>query len=119
MPNIQELEQLERFATPGPWEFVDGSSNEFVSQVDGFDICALPGITTRKHDFRLIAAMRNAFPEILAKLKAAEKLAADVRALNTAAWENENLTMMNVARGTDAILAKWGKVALPEPPKEK
>ncbi len=51
------IRELASKAMPGPWEFVDGSGNQFVTDFNGHAICALPGVFAKTNEFRFIAAM--------------------------------------------------------------
>lgn len=73
-----KLKRLHLAATRGEWEFQNSPSNEFVISGNAA-ICALPGVSSRKKDFKYIAAIHNAFPAILAEREAAMRLRDDVR----------------------------------------
>lgn len=75
--DLNELERLEKAATPGPWAWNSYGSVCTVNE-PCYAVCALP----RRHgdeatkqgasDARFIEAVRNALPELLRRLRAAE-----------------------------------------------
>lgn len=80
--DLNELERLEKAATPGPWEgpwgdthtvaAFEGKLNEHSltndPRGDAFPVTQY----TQPNDAALIAALRNALPELLRRLRAAE-----------------------------------------------
>lgn len=79
---IEELWELEKNATPGPWRwdvasrYVDGELLPIVSAGSDDNTVAEIGhdFTSAQSDVELIAAMRNALPSLLDHLEAAERV---------------------------------------------
>lgn len=85
MIDLDELERLEREATPGPWEW-----NGIAIEAGRTDVLA-PGesnsfgygtIHIAEEDQDLIAALRNAAPTLIAELRVARKRIAEIEEEN-------------------------------------
>lgn len=83
MSDLDKLEQLEKAATPGPWnaDYVQAAIRHLSRNVDPDYYCteeqSLSGngdVFNRREDGPLIAAARNALPALLAVARAAEAL---------------------------------------------
>lgn len=72
---IDELERLEKLASPGPWNVLDDGAESCVYAADGSVHwgCHTPGYMELK-DAALIAAARNVLPTLLTRLRAAQSL---------------------------------------------
>ena len=78
--NLNELERLEKAATPGPWVLHKHSDTNVVGG-GGYVVASCGGYSTNTRDLEelyaelcgnaaLIAALRNALPELLRRLRA-------------------------------------------------
>lgn len=70
--NLEDLENMEKAATPGPWaaETDDGIATVWYSEINsGVSVC-----DPNSQDARFIAAFRNAMPHLIAMAKAAERV---------------------------------------------
>lgn len=82
MMNLDELERLERAATPGPWaSFADTPEPLYgVASIAGdrntaiIEICCEPAHDERSADMALIAAARSALPALIRIARAAMEL---------------------------------------------
>ncbi len=87
MSLVDELERLDRMATEGPWELQDGCSWRRIGTPgkDGNVLCPSTYSSTDKHpdltagrgedlyaNLKLIIALRNNLPDILASLRSRE-----------------------------------------------
>lgn len=78
MTTLDELERLEKAATPGPWEAnaeatINGEPIEYRGYVEHVNGTVFrPGVNNRlaEADAALIAAARNALPEMIKELRA-------------------------------------------------
>ena len=104
---IARLEELEKQATPGPWEPEGVGGLHMDGTRDGYVICSAPErriaslypTTTnrlvRRFDAALIAELRNALPGILHALKVQEAAEVHVRAIEASDrdwWPDEDST---------------------------
>jgi len=120
--DLNELERLEKSATPGPWEgpwgdthtvaAFEGELNEHSltndPRGDAFPVTQY----TQPNDAALIAALRNALPELLRRLRAAEADAERYRWLRDTGWPEaikEGLMLGAWYEVDDAIDAARGK----------
>ena len=89
MLNIQYLRELCEKATKGPWELVFGHNTSVAYGLHGADgkpVIVFRGIGTPKsgrgqNNIRLIAATREAMPELLDRVEALEKVLVAVKRL--------------------------------------
>jgi hypothetical protein len=90
--NLQSLRALHEKATPGEWQWQTSNSWKRIGRVGGRDGDVLapshysvrdttPTLNVSEHDAELIVAMRNALPDILARLELAEKALGRVETL--------------------------------------
>jgi hypothetical protein len=77
---LDELERLEREATPGPWER-RGEPFDRHAVLDARQTEIADGPCERRHDLNLIAALRNAAPALLSTARLASARLAEVRRL--------------------------------------
>lgn len=86
MVDLDELERLEREATPGPWRWADGYKSMYgdaaytLAGYQDMGILSCDGIfnSPRDCDEELIVALRNAAPALFAELRAARKRIAEL-----------------------------------------
>lgn len=119
--NLDELDRLEKLATPGPWEVesagLDDPEQGFVEigteqsvvffgntcpKSDGFPGC---GTVHPVDNANLVAALRNAYPEIAARLRALE---AEVKAWRK--WKEDYIAVQETGwlrPEYDAVFLEW------------
>jgi hypothetical protein len=85
---IDDLERLERSATPGPWEAKRDYSKDWLIAGHGkILVDSMDGGPHGERDIRLIAAARNALPALLAAIKAGRECADDLESVLRARYE--------------------------------
>ena len=111
MADLDELDRLHAAATAGPWE---------VYHYEGYgwrlDAATRAGIATGKWceaDADFIVALHNAWPDVSARLRAAEAEVERLRALSAEA--RDMLRDMPWRRGGDALVTRLDRAALGEP----
>ena len=101
--DLDDLERLEKAATPGPWEFFDNPTDtgliagcHSVSPSQDATLvfsCAsnfYGSLSPKRDDRDLIAALRNAAPHLIARAREAERLEETLTALKAAtAWQRQ------------------------------
>ena len=98
--DLNELERLEKAATPGPWVWAEKNSIDFGYVGPNGERTVLFGedhegaVHRDDPDGKFLAALRNALPELLRRLRAAEA--------ELAAWK---------AQGSTGIICQWRKDA--------
>lgn len=82
MSDLEELKRLHAAATPAPWSVWDSNSFRRISHKgDGDVICGTiqrsdghPDLYAKRADLDFLCELRNAFPAIVARLEAAQRL---------------------------------------------
>lgn len=87
---IDELEKLDREATPGPWE-VDKSWSTTAISFAGWSKLGYMGFNVADEaDAELIAKTRNALPKLVAVVRASEELACCREPIMRENWTPQN-----------------------------
>lgn len=114
---IARLEELEKKATPGPWEYVEGDytdpediydskilNEKSREQVPAFSVQP-PG--KREFDLEFITELHNALPQLLEFCKEAIEQQELVASLLNCLDELDGIIPENVLAAQDSLVEKW------------